>query len=98
MGEAGVNLVTVGVFAWSRLQPRPGPAPWRELLGLRVEEFAPLPQGATVRLEGEAFYLGTLPDRRAASWCSPRGTDVSGRAAAHDVAGAPRPADGAPQR
>ena len=90
------------------------PAPWRELLGLRVEEFAPLPAGASVRLgggagdvraavagavgrvwqdviglggadpvlsysgghlagrpavtrhsygSGEAFYLGTLPDR-----------------------------------
>ncbi|HEX9040797.1 MAG TPA: beta-galactosidase [Trebonia sp.] len=87
------------------------PAPWRELLGLRVEEFAPLPAGAAVRLEeaqggngagsagrlwqdviglrgadpllsyaaghlagqpavtrhsygrGEAYYLGTLPDR-----------------------------------
>jgi beta-galactosidase len=93
------------------------PAPWRELLGLRVEEFAPLPDGAVVRLDsahgthgaleagaadsagrvwqdaidlrgadpllryaeghlagqpaatshpygdGEAFYLGTLPDR-----------------------------------
>ncbi len=24
MGEAGVNLVTVGVFSWSRLQPAPG--------------------------------------------------------------------------
>ncbi|WP_250400104.1 beta-galactosidase [Streptomyces cellostaticus] len=24
MREAGVNLVTVGVFAWSRIQPRPG--------------------------------------------------------------------------
>jgi beta-galactosidase len=84
------------------------PAPWRDLLGLRVEEFAPLPEGAVVRLDGalgmdgtgrlrqdgidlrgaepllcyaeghlagqaamtrhsygrgEAFYLGTLPDR-----------------------------------
>jgi beta-galactosidase len=28
------------------------PAPWRELLGLRVEEFAPLPEGAQVRLDG----------------------------------------------
>ena len=27
------------------------PAPWRELLGLRVEEFAPLPEGVVVRLE-----------------------------------------------
>ncbi len=29
------------------------PAPWRDLLGLRVEEFAPLPEGAVVRLDGE---------------------------------------------
>jgi beta-galactosidase len=28
------------------------PAPWRDLLGLRVEEFAPLPEGALVRLDG----------------------------------------------
>lgn len=86
------------------------PAPWCDLLGLRVEELAPLPEGSCVRLEGldaaaagaagglwqdvidlrgaspllrfagghlageaaatrhscgrgEAFYLGTLPDR-----------------------------------
>jgi beta-galactosidase len=86
------------------------PAPWCDLLGLRVEELAPLPEGLAVRLEnpdtaaaeavgrlwqdvidlrgatpvlsfagghlagqaaatrhsygqGEAFYLGTLPDR-----------------------------------
>ena len=28
------------------------PAPWRDLLGLRVEEFAPLPEGVAVRLDG----------------------------------------------
>jgi beta-galactosidase len=28
------------------------PAPWQDLLGLRVEEFAPLPEGALVRLDG----------------------------------------------
>ncbi|MBM7443000.1 beta-galactosidase [Streptomyces sp. HB132] len=28
MGEAGVNLVTVGVFSWSRLEPRPGVYDW----------------------------------------------------------------------
>ncbi|MFG3042526.1 beta-galactosidase [Streptomyces sp. NPDC048330] len=28
MREAGVNLVTVGVFSWSRLQPRPGTYDW----------------------------------------------------------------------
>jgi beta-galactosidase len=30
------------------------PAPWRDLLGLRIEELAPLPDGAAVRLEGPA--------------------------------------------
>ena len=33
------------------------PAPWRELLGLRVEEFAPLPEGAAVPLDGGAAPL-----------------------------------------
>lgn len=28
MQQAGVNLVTVGVFSWSRLQPRPGVFDW----------------------------------------------------------------------
>ena len=28
------------------------PAPWRDLLGLRIEELAPLPPGTTVSLEG----------------------------------------------
>ncbi|MFE1437494.1 beta-galactosidase [Streptomyces sp. NPDC058739] len=31
MREAGVNLVTVGVFSWSRIQPRPGAYDWRLL-------------------------------------------------------------------
>ncbi|MEV5357080.1 beta-galactosidase [Streptomyces sp. NPDC052693] len=40
MREAGVNLVTVGVFSWSRLQPRPGTYDWSlldEVLGLLHE-------------------------------------------------------------
>ena len=28
MGEAGVNLVTLGVFSWSRLEPRPSEFDW----------------------------------------------------------------------
>jgi beta-galactosidase len=36
------------------------PAPWRDLLGLRVEEFAPLPDGATVRLDGGWLDGGRL--------------------------------------
>ncbi len=31
------------------------PAPWRDLLGLRIDELAPLPDGAAVRLEGPAL-------------------------------------------
>ncbi|MGW5306176.1 beta-galactosidase [Streptomyces griseoluteus] len=37
MREAGVNLVTVGVFSWSRIEPRPGAYDWEpldEVLGL----------------------------------------------------------------
>ncbi|MFF9391477.1 beta-galactosidase [Streptomyces griseoluteus] len=37
MREAGVNLVTVGVFSWSRIEPRPGVYEWEpldEVLGL----------------------------------------------------------------
>jgi beta-galactosidase len=34
------------------------PAPWRDLLGLRVEEFAPLPPGAVVRLDGALELAG----------------------------------------
>jgi beta-galactosidase len=30
------------------------PAPWRELLGLRIEELAPLRRGAAIRLDGPA--------------------------------------------
>jgi hypothetical protein len=39
------------------------PAPWRGLLGLRVEEFGPLPEGAVVPLDGEAGANGD--ERRA---------------------------------
>ncbi|MFF9360411.1 beta-galactosidase [Streptomyces griseoluteus] len=31
MREAGVNLVTVGVFSWSRIEPRPGVYDWEPL-------------------------------------------------------------------
>ena len=34
------------------------PAPWRDLLGLRVEELAPLPDGRTVPLDGPAAAAG----------------------------------------
>jgi beta-galactosidase len=42
------------------------PAPWRDLLGLRVEEFAPLPPGAVVRLDGALELAGT--DRVGRVW------------------------------
>ena len=46
------------------------PAPWRDLLGLRVEELAPLPDGRTVGLEG--------PDAAAGDGTGPGGTGPGG--------------------
>jgi beta-galactosidase len=37
------------------------PAPWRDLLGLRIEELAPLPVGAAVRLEGPDSAVTDAP-------------------------------------
>jgi beta-galactosidase len=53
----GGGTVLIGFFsgivdANERVRLGGYPAPWRELLGLRVEEFAPLPEGAVVRLDG----------------------------------------------
>jgi beta-galactosidase len=36
------------------------PAPFRELLGLRVEEFWPLPEGATIELTGDLGGTGSI--------------------------------------
>jgi beta-galactosidase len=36
------------------------PAPFRELLGLRVEEFWPLPEGATIALTGDLGGTGSI--------------------------------------
>jgi beta-galactosidase len=41
------------------------PAPLRRLLGLRIEEFWPLPEGGTIRLSGDA---GDLGDGVGAAW------------------------------
>ena len=110
-GTVLVSFFSAIVDTRDRIRLGGYPAPWRELLGLRVEEFAPLPENAAVRLDGalgadgadgvgrawqdaidlrgadpllryaeghlvgqaavtrhpygggEAFYLGTLPDR-----------------------------------
>ena len=39
------------------------PAPWRDLLGLRIEELAPLPDGATIRLEGPGMAAADATGR-----------------------------------
>jgi beta-galactosidase len=106
-GTALVSFFSGIVDSRDRVRLGGYPAPWRDLLGLRVEELAPMPAGLTVPLEGtglegagrlwqdvidlrgatpvlsyaggylagqpavtrhehgqgEAFYLGTLPDR-----------------------------------
>ena len=63
------------------------PAPWCDLLGLRVEELAPLPDGRTVRLEGldaarrrRARAPGArAPGARAPQGRAPGERDASGR-------------------
>jgi beta-galactosidase len=50
-GRAEVALLHDWESPHERVRLGGYPAPWRELLGLRVEEFAPLPDGAAVRLD-----------------------------------------------
>ena len=55
--DGGTALITsFSVIVDTRDRVRLGgyPAPWCDLLGLRVEELAPLPEGLAVRLEGPA--------------------------------------------
>ena len=51
-GTALVTFFSGIVDACDRVRLGGYPAPWRDLLGLRVEELAPLPEGLAVRLEG----------------------------------------------
>ncbi|HEY3981490.1 MAG TPA: beta-galactosidase [Streptosporangiaceae bacterium] len=51
-GTALVTFFSGIVDAQDRVRLGGYPAPWCELLGLRVEELAPLPAGLAVRLEG----------------------------------------------
>jgi len=51
-GTVAVSFFSGIVDTSDRIRLGGYPAPWRDLLGLRVEEFAPLPEGATVRLDG----------------------------------------------
>lgn len=55
VAAGGVGLVTyfsAVVDPSDRIRLGGYPAPWRDLLGLRVEEFAPLPPGGSEGLEG----------------------------------------------
>jgi beta-galactosidase len=49
------------------------PAPWRDLLGLRIEELAPLQDGATVRLEGPGAAAAGAAGRLWQDVIEPRG-------------------------
>ena len=57
VADGGTALIT---FSSGIVDPRDRvrlggyPAPWRDLLGLRIEDLAPLPDGAAVLLEGRA--------------------------------------------
>jgi beta-galactosidase len=54
------------------------PAPWHDLLGLRVEEFAPVPEGVMVRLDGGGLSAAGL----SAAGLSAAGSDSGGRSTA----------------
>ena len=56
-GTVLISFFSAIVDPGDRIRPGGYPAPWRELLGLRVEEFAPLPEGARVRLDGGQVRL-----------------------------------------
>jgi beta-galactosidase len=55
VADGGTALVTFFsgiVDPYDRVRLGGYPAPWRDLLGLRIEELAPLPPGTAVSLEG----------------------------------------------
>ena len=66
VADGGTALITFfsGIVD-SRDRVRLGgyPAPWRDLLGLRIEELAPLPDGTTVGLEGPAAAAASAAGR-----------------------------------
>ncbi|MGH3278697.1 MAG: beta-galactosidase [Trebonia sp.] len=65
-GTAVISFFSAIVDSRDRIRLGGYPAPWRDLLGLRVEEFAPLPDRATVRLGGirEADDAGRLAEHQ----------------------------------
>ena len=67
MREAGVGLVTVGVFSWSRIQPRAGTYDWGML-----DEVLDL-------LHGNGIAVTSPPRLRRLRPGSPAGTPTPGR-------------------
>ncbi|MGH3253301.1 MAG: beta-galactosidase, partial [Trebonia sp.] len=60
-GTVVVSFFSAIVDPSDRIRLGGYPAPWRDLLGLRVEELAPLPEGASVRLDGAIEAMGGVP-------------------------------------
>jgi beta-galactosidase len=58
-GTVAISFFSGIVDPGDRIRLGGYPAPWLDLLGLRVEEFAPLPAGAVVRLDGAPVADGT---------------------------------------
>jgi beta-galactosidase len=58
-GTVLISFFSAIVDSSDRIRLGGYPAPWRDLLGLRVEEFAPLPEGAVVRLDGAGGAVGS---------------------------------------
>ncbi len=62
-GVAVVTYFSAIVDTEDRIRLGGYPAPWRDMLGLAVEEFAPMPVGATDRLEGPLAHAGSVARR-----------------------------------
>jgi beta-galactosidase len=85
-GHLVVSFFTGIVDDCDRLHPGGWPAPLRELLGLRVEEFWPLPDGGRVGLElAGRRHTGTVWSE----WIEPAGAQTVATFADGELAGRP---------
>ncbi len=62
-GVAVVTYFSAIVDPHDRIRLGGYPAPWREMLGLAVEEFAPMPAGTTDRLDGPLAHVDSMARR-----------------------------------
>ncbi|WBB64805.1 beta-galactosidase [Micromonospora sp. WMMD812] len=85
-GTLLVSYFTGVVDGTERLHPGGAPGPLRDVLGLRVEEFWPLPAGGTIGLDLDGRQGRGL---EWSEWVEPAGAQVAGRFTEGELAGRP---------